>query len=76
VTAPEDREPTAAELEAEADEHWQAAYEAMYGTFEEQAADAAVAEAEATVSGAFAGYLTDTYFISGPDDLGDPEAGL
>jgi hypothetical protein len=77
VTAPEDPEPTEAELEAEAEDHWQAAHDAMYGTPAEQAADAAVDQAEAIVSTAFGGYLTDTYLI--PDANGpeapEPEAG-
>jgi hypothetical protein len=77
VSAPGDPEPTEAELEAEAEEHWQAAYEAMYGTPAEQAADTAIGEAEAVVSEAFGGYLTGTYLI--PDANGpeapEPEAG-
>ena len=76
MTTPEDPEPTEAELEAEAEDHWQAANEAMYGTPAEQAADAAVDEAEAIVSGAFAGYLTGTCIIPGLDGPGEPEADL
>ena len=59
-----------AELDAEA------AYEAMYGTPAEQAADAVEAEAEAIVAGAWSAYLTGTYIIPNPDDPGQPEAGL
>ena len=76
MTAPGDPEPTAAELEAEAEDHWQAACEAMYGTEAEQAADAAVDEAETIVSGAFGGYLTGTCIIPGLDGPEEPEADL
>ena len=41
MTTPEDPGPTETALEAEAEDHWQAAYEARYGTPAEQAADAA-----------------------------------
>jgi hypothetical protein len=77
VTAAGDPELTAAELETEAEDHCQAAYEAMYGTPEEQAADVAVDQAEAIVSGAFGGYLTGPYLIPNPDDpeAPEPEAG-
>ena len=62
--------------EEEAEAYWQAADEAMYGTPEEQAAEAVEAEAEAIVNAAWSAYLTDTYIISSPDDLGEPEADL
>jgi hypothetical protein len=77
VSTPGDPEPTAAELEADAEDHWQAAHEAMYGTPAEQAADAAIGEAEAIVSGAFGGYLTHTYLIpdAGGPEAPEPEAG-
>ena len=77
MSASGDPEPTEAELEAEAEDHRQAAHDARYGTPAEQAADAAVDQAEAIVSGAFGGYLTGTYLI--PDANGpeapEPEAG-
>ena len=58
------------ELDAEA------ADEARYGTPAEQAADAVEAEAEAIVAAAWAAYGTDSYVISSPDDLDEPEADL
>ena len=76
MTTPGDPAPTAAELEAEAEAHWQAACEARYGTPAEQAAEAAVDQAEAIVSAAFGGYLTGPYIIPGLDGPADPEAGL
>ena len=63
--------------EEEAEAHWQAAYEAMYGTFEEQAADAVEAEAEAIVAEAWSAYGTDSCIIAPAlDDPPEPEADL
>jgi hypothetical protein len=66
----------AAAFEAEQEAFWQDAWEAVYGTPAEQAADAVEAEAEAIVAEAWSAYGTDSYFISGPDDPGEPEADL
>jgi hypothetical protein len=67
---------TQATWEAAAADEAEAAYEALYGTPTEQAADAVEAEVEAIVAEAWSAYGTDSYFISGPDDLDEPEADL
>ena len=77
MTTPEDPDPWAGydDLTPEQllEQDAEAAYEAMYGTFTEQMADAVEAEAEAIVAEAWSAYLTDTYIISSPDDLEPPE---
>jgi hypothetical protein len=62
--------PDFATPEEEADAHWEAGQEAMYGTEAEQAEDAALDEAEKIISAEWGQYMTDTCIIPGPE----PEA--
>jgi len=62
--------------EEEAEAHWQAAYEAAYGTYEEQQADAALAEAEAIVQAEAATYGDPPLIFPAPDGPREPEADL